>query len=234
MKAQHVLGIGCALAFSAALFLDGAPAGAFPFENSWHLASSGETNTTPKNRCGAGGIYGLGSPADFGIKCSDCHIDAQAAFQVQIDESPDFMTSGNTKLYQPGQTYDIQISIINEVHAMDENSNLTLNGFTASFEAADGAAMGVLVADLGRSDSCPANAPTAVQNVHNRTMVYGDCHAVLSEPEVGDSSWTFQWIAPQSGSGDVTMWYGVVDGDHHDKSSLDDDTVQGNLLLSEG
>jgi hypothetical protein len=229
MKARYVLGTGVALAAAVALLCEAPSATAFPFINSWHLASSGES----PNRCGADGIYGLGSPADYNIGCKDCHIEAQAAFTVDITVNPPFQQQGNDRIYVPGQTYDIQIAINGEVHTTNPMGGSTLNGFAASFEAPDGTAMGTLVASQGRSDACPAGAPTDPMNQHNRTVVYGDCHAVLFEPEHDDTWWAFQWIAPAAGAGDLTLWYAVVDGNNVDASSLGDDTVQGKWDLIE-
>lgn len=233
MKARYILTTGGALALGAALLLDGPVAKAFPFETSWHLAASGETAGTPKNRAGAGGIYGLGSPNEFGIRCDHCHIDAEAAFQVQITATPDFITQGNSKLYVPGQQYDIQVAMIGEVHDLNPQNGPTLNGFAASFESPDGTPLGTLVASNGSSDNCPPTAPAGVNGPTNRTMVYGDCHGVIYEPQAGDTSWNFQWIAPSAGAGDLTMWYGVVDGNQQGASSLEDDTVQGRIDLQE-
>jgi hypothetical protein len=229
MKAKYLLAGGLGAALVAAVLCEAPPATAFPFINSWHLASSGNN----PNRCGADGIYGTGGPTDFGITCKDCHIDAQAAFVVDIDVSPPFQQSGNDRIYVPGQTYDIQISIQGEVHTMNPSGGPTLNGFAASFEAADGAQMGTLVASQGRSDACPPSAPTDPMNQHNRTIVYGDCHAVLFEPEHDDTWWAFQWIAPAAGAGDLSLFYAVVDGDHTGESSLGDDTVVGKWNLIE-
>ena len=64
--------------------------------------------------------------------------------------------------------------------------------------------------------------------------MYGDCHAVLSLSHEGLTSWTFDWIAPVAGAGDVTMFVGMVDGDHRGDSSLDDDAVERAFPLREG
>ncbi len=228
MKARYVLGIACGAALAAAFLLDLPAAVAFPFETSWHLPADGVAGT---NRAGAGGIYGLGSPSDFGIRCDHCHVKSEAAFQVEITATPDFITSGNDMLYVPGQTYDIQVAMIGETKL---NGGMPqLNGFAGSFESAAGTALGTLVADNGRSDNCPPDAPAKVDGPTNRTMVYGDCHGVIYEPQDGDTFWTFQWIAPSAGAGDLTFWYGVTDGDTPANSSLDDDTVQGRIDLLE-
>jgi hypothetical protein len=66
------------------------------------------------------------------------------------------------------------------------------------------------------------------------TYVYGDCHGVLFVPKVNTVSWTFSWTAPPPGAGELTIYYGVVDGDAHGKSSLGDDVKMGTIKLAEG
>lgn len=229
MKAAYILSLAGVGALAAAFFLDVPQAVAFPFESSWHLPADGVAGT---NRAGAGGIYGVGSPSEFGIRCDHCHIDPTAEFQVQVTANPPFLVDGNDRLYEPGQPYNIEIRMLGETRF---NGALPqLNGFAGAFEAADGTAVGVLVADNGRSDNCPQNAPAGVpMGPSNRTIVYGDCHGVIYEPEPGDTFWVFQWIAPAAGAGDVTFWYGVTDGNTGGDSSLEDDTVQGKIDLIE-
>jgi len=47
------------------------------------------------------------------------------------------------------------------------------------------------------------------------------------------TKWDFSWTAPAAGAGEIKAWYGVVDGDTHGSSSLDDDTIQGARKLLE-
>ena len=44
---------------------------------------------------------------------------------------------------------------------------------------------------------------------------------------------THTLFAPAAGAGDMTLYYGAVDGDEHGISSLGDDTVLGQILLIE-
>ena len=53
-------------------------------------------------------------------------------------------------------------------------------------------------------------------------------------PKLGATSWTFKWTAPAAGAGPVTIYYGVVDGDHAGTDSKNDDVKQGTIRLNEG
>ena len=70
--------------------------------------------------------------------------------------------------------------------------------------------------------------------ISGTTFLYGDCHAILFSGGDDVTQWVFQWEAPAAGAGEVTMWYGGVDDDTGGHSSLDDDLIQGSLLLREG
>jgi hypothetical protein len=230
MKKQHLLMGGAVVAaLTVAFFVgDADEAEAFPFMNSWHMSSAGETNNN-QNRAGAEGIYGTGGPGEYNIQCAHCHVDAEGLITAQIVASPAFGTSGNDSSYAPGQAYDITVTMMGE-HKMTMSN---LNGFVATFEDASGQVMGSLNDDNGNSSTnCPAQEPA--MNPPNTTFMYGDCHGILFVPNEDVTTWQFQWVAPAAGAGDVTMWWGMTDGDTAGESSLDDDTIQGNIPLIEG
>ena len=83
------------------------------------------------------------------------------------------------------------------------------------------------------SANCPKTYPKPDPST-GTTYVYGDCHGVIFIPRADIVAWTFSWTAPAAGSGPLTVFYGVVDGDHHGKSSLDDDVKMGTVKLTEG
>jgi hypothetical protein len=110
-----------------------------------------------------------------------------------------------------------------------------LNGFSASFESPDAKIMGTLTSDVpgNSSSNCPANAPDTDPS-SGTTFVYGDCHGILFLPRKNNTQWKFSWTAPAAGKGQVTIYWGAVDGDTAGDSSLNDDVAQGSIALLEG
>lgn len=222
---------------------------AFPADQYWHLASAGDTpNGTTydplgiigTNRAGAGGIYGSGGARDFGIKCSHCHVETAGEpyglIDGRIDASPAWAILAGDDAYQPGLTYTLTVTLENEHHvnAVHPDSN----GMTVAIEDANGASAGVLVSDSGqRSDACPVNQPVFDAAETATTFLYGDCHAILPilTPATARQRtvWTFDWVAPSAGAGDLTLYWSVVDGDTAAEGSLHDDAADGTIALRE-
>jgi hypothetical protein len=211
---------------------------AFPFTSSWHQPASGETSVQPRNRAGAEGLYGTGGRADLGIRCSHCHIKGQGRIDFTLAAQPAFAKVGGEDAYVPGQQYTITITMTGE-HRGTGPGGSNMNGMALAIENAAGQKSGTFIADAGQSSaSCPANDPYLnVPNVQlpagRTTFLYGDCHGVLFLPHQDLIAWTFDWIAPAAGSGDLTMFVAVVDGDTAGSSSLDDDVVERALPLQE-
>jgi hypothetical protein len=223
-----------ALALSLPIAASSAVAFAFPFGNSWMQPSDGINNPGPDGvagRAGGGGIWGTGSKMDKGLKCSNCHIDPDGMIDATVEFTPP-LTNG---AYSPGQPYTIKVTLLNEVHVQDATHPNTLNGFGLTFENAGGTRAGVLRSDIAGvdSNSCPANYP-ATNPTNGTSYVYGNCNAIIYVPKNNTTVWNMGWTAPAAGSGEVSMYYSVVDGDHTDKSSLDDDVKEGVLTIPEG
>lgn len=218
---------------SASLVLSATVAIAFPFGKSWHDPANG----SPSNggRAGAGGIYGMGSARDHFITCANCHINGKGTIGAKITPTPAWQKVNNQDAYKPGQSYTIKIDLTGE-HAGLNQMNDNLNGFAATFEDQGGSVKGTFTSDTSpavSSANCPANYP-AQNPASGTTYVYGDCHGVIFIPRPNVTSWTFNWTAPAAGAGQLTLYYGVVDGDHNGKSSLDDDVKMGTVKLVEG
>ena len=218
-----------AVGLTAALVLAGATATAFPFETSWHMPADGV-------RAGAGDIYGTGGQQDFQIKCANCHINAPGKVGATVAPTPPWPLKAGTAAYQPGTTYTITVALTGEINlGPPGNPASNLNGFALTAEDAFGKLAGVFASDTTpsvRSDQCPPSFP-ATRPTTGTTYVYGTCHAVFSLQRALATNWTFKWTAPPVGTGPVTLFYGVVDGNTDGSSSLDDDVKQGTVKLIE-
>lgn len=218
---------------SASLVLSATVAVAFPFGKSWHDPAHGTQSTG--GRAGAGGIYGMGSATDFFITCANCHTQGQGTIGATVTPTPAWTKVNNQDAYKPGQAYTIKIDLTGEHKGLNQNMD-NLNGVAVTVEDQGGKVRGTFASDTSpqvTSANCPANYP-AQNPASGTTYVYGDCHGVIFIPRPNATSWTFTWTAPAAGNGQLTMYYGVVDGDHNGKSSLDDDVKMGTVKLVEG
>lgn len=208
---------------------------AFPREDFWHMPSTGVAGT---NRAGAGGIYGTGGRTDFGVRCSHCHIDGDGTIDVRIDATPAFVDRGGGDLgYVPGQRYAIAVNMLGE-HERATPTTMDVNGFALTVEDASGRVSGRFISDSGQdSGACPSANPypmPAMRPAGRTTFMYGDCHAVLFLAHARLTRWTFDWVAPAAGAGELTMFVALTDGDQGGESSLGDDGVERTFALLEG
>ncbi len=206
---------------------------AFPFLKSWHDPADGN-NSSNALRAGAGGIYGTGAVEDWGIKCSHCHIDdskQQGGIQALVDVSPSWIDVGGEDGYLPGERYTFTVQMMGEHLINNENHN----AMAMVIEDTSGMRAGEYFTDSGvDSMVCPTSAPPKSDTTLRTTYVYGDCHGVLPTEAMDLTSWTFDWVAPAAGTGEVTVYYGMVDGNSGGESSLGDDVTEGKLVLVEG
>ncbi|MGE0791406.1 MAG: hypothetical protein AB7S26_37370 [Sandaracinaceae bacterium] len=212
---------------------------AFPNIQFWHLASSGQARAGG-NRAGGGGIYGTGGAQDFGILCSDCHIEPASGpgdIDFTYTVTPAFQNVGGVDAYVPGTRYTIRFNMtgtdLRRTGAMHSG-----NGMACAIEDSSGRRAGRFITDSGMdSQSCqphafndmPANVPASAT-----TFVTGDCHAVLPVGHADLTHWTFDWVAPAAGTGALNMFVGMVDGDQDGGSSLNDEVVERIIPLMEG
>jgi len=228
--------------FQLALLCAAPSAFAFPFLNSWHTPAATPSGAAMQQRAGAGGIYGTGSSRDFGITCAHCHIKAPGKIDVSIVPTPAWTMKNGSPAYVPGQRYDLSVTMIpgagGELVGTGTNNNL--NGFAATIEDAAGNPVGMFTTDTTpaiTSASCTATAP-GTNPTMGTTYLYGTagaCYNIVYIPRPGPTvNWRFSWTAPAAGKGQVTLFYGVVDGDSDGNSSVNDDVKQGTLKLLEG
>lgn len=225
---------------SAVVLLSAPTAFAFPFLASWITPSATPRGVTPQQRAGAGGIYGTGSAKDRGILCAHCHIKGAGTIDASVTPAPAWPQLGGMNSYSPGATYTITVKLLNEHNLPKVNTpNDNLNGFALTAETQSGVTAGSFTTDTNpviSSASCMTTAPAMTPATGTTYLLdpSGKCSFVVYIPRPNTTSWTFNWTAPAKGSGPVTLYYGVVDGDHDGSSSLGDDVKQGTIKLVEG
>jgi len=181
---------------------------------------------------GGSGDFGTGGARDKGIQCAHCHVEAQGLISGDFGFSPPLGGTPSALTYTPGLTYQVTVRLVGEHLGLSgcDQYALHVNNFAASFEDGSGRSAGVLIGDSGmRSDNCQAAVP---MDVTGTTVTAGDCHAVFSHSAQNLTQWTFSWMAPRAGSGTLTMFYGLVDG-NCDMTSMKDDVKVGTLRMGE-
>jgi len=192
-------------------------------------AADGPPNGMP----GGGGILGTGGAGDYNITCANCHIKGKnptGLIDIKVDFNPAILSS----MYKPGQSYAVTVTMTGEHLGLSGCGQYTPdnnNFVSVAIEDQNGKVAGDLRADYGSTSSCPSTAGFQA-NTFKGTFLSNDCHAVLSHG-ASMTQWTFNWTAPKSGTGPVTVYYGSVDGDCS-MDSLNDDVKVGTRQLGEG
>jgi hypothetical protein len=189
----------------------------------WYAsATGGATGTLP----GGGGIMGTGGQHDYGIKCTDCHVQRkdEPALAFAMTFSP--ALAGAT--YTPGQRYTVTAQLsgaqLGVPCTMQYSSNV--DNFAASFEDDTGNQAGALTPDDGQSaPNCTLPSPPPA----GTTALDGDCKVIFSNGTKDIDRWTFTWTAPTTGT--VHVFWGAVDGDC-DMMSMNDAAVTGSMTLT--
>jgi hypothetical protein len=176
---------------------------------------------------GGGGILGTGGGHDYGIKCTDCHVERKTEnLTFALTFSPALVNGA----YAAGTQYTVTAKLMGALLATpsctvpDGKNN---DGFAASFEDDTGASVGSLAADNGQSaPSCtlPVPAPTT-----GTTALDGDCKVIFGNGKENTTQWTFKWTAPSSGT--VHVYWGAIDGDC-DMMSMNDAAATGSMTLT--
>lgn len=177
------------------------------------LPAAGLLFATPAFNNSSGAPAGrTGSPGDNGVTCAaGCHTASNPINQtVDIDVS-DIPAAG----YIPGQTYDITVT----------GNRGSFNGpeigfsFTAE-RASDNTKVGGLMAGTGTQ--------------LNGT---GQSHITHTSSSIGissnENSWTFQWTAPATGTGDVSFYAVCVFANANNANSGDKVLNVGPITVSE-
>jgi len=128
----------------------------------------------------SGAPYGYsGSPGDNSRTCNQCHSYSGSGYSPTFD-----VTGIPANGYQPGQTYQLTLSVSNVTTAK--------KGFEACVEDTSHQKQGSF-----------SNTDGNTQAIHSNEYIThtssGNTH----------SSWTFNWTAPTTAQGDLTLYFAV-------------------------
>lgn len=214
------------VAAAAATFL--APTLAFAWDgvDLWYDSAAGKM-------AGGGGIIATGAVTDYNITCAHCHIKAPNKIDATFEFTPPMAMVGNQPVYTPGQSYQINVSLVGESLGLSNCGQymMNANNVGVAVEDASGKMAGELASDSGQTASSCKTTPPA-QPIQGTTALYGDCHAAVGTGAENLSNWNFTWTAPKAGAGPLTLYYGVVDG-NCDMTSYNDDVKVGTIKMGE-
>jgi hypothetical protein len=121
-----------------------------------------------------------GSPGDVGVTCAQCHTGTPQQAEGWV--TSDIPVDG----YLPGETYTIT--------TMGDHSGVSLFGFETTAEDASGAKKGTfIITDAAQTKLINGNK--AVTHTSGGTT-----------PSGNTKTWSFEWTAPEAGTGDVTFY----------------------------
>ena len=166
--------------------------------------SSGDGLYSPMNSSGAPAGYS-GDPAGGNKNCTNCHSGPDAQSQA------DWITSDIPETgYIPGTTYTLT--------ANASGDEINRFGFQISPQRDDGTILGTLV-----------NSSDETKLVSGTDYV---THNSSGNAGTNAKSWTFDWIAPETGSGDV-IFYGAFNLADNNGGSSGDQIVLSTLTVNE-
>jgi hypothetical protein len=195
---------------------------------------------------GGGGIPFTGAPRWTKHTCSVCHTDppGQISIQLQADDASLFSDG-----WKANQQYHMRVVLVGEHAGLQYKQNgdncgtqtmpyaaCDNNGFALEMDDASGMAIGSFVAIAnGACANPPATAPLDADVrvlKDNSAVTHNGAHKALVQ-------WDFCWTAPKTGSGLITAYVAVVDGNGGDgtaswpEDTLGDDVAAGAVPLPE-
>ncbi|MEO6773485.1 MAG: DUF4266 domain-containing protein [Kofleriaceae bacterium] len=211
-----------------------APASAFP--------TGGQFDQDAVMNDGGGGIAFDGAPRFAGHTCEVCHTDAPHLIGVKLEaDAPELFSSG----YTPAHQYHLRVVLENEHAGLQYVANgpdcgqidatpfkpCDDNGFGLELDDSSGAVAGTFVPVI-------ANACSTAMADDPIVHILKD-NAVVHEQHNGRTSWDVCWTAPAAGTGTVTAYVAVVDGNGGTGSAafpndtIDDDVAAGAVPIAE-
>jgi hypothetical protein len=146
---------------------------------------------------GAGRIYYTGRPSQRGWDCAMCHTQPAGKIWIELDVDSDELK--RTRRYRPATKYRFTVSMRGEHRGLGAGIS-NHNGM--ALELVDGA--GIYAGVVGGFDA---------------NEIYSPGKAVLATggSQAARSQWSFEWTSPkQPGTGTVSLYLGVVDGNGAD------------------
>jgi hypothetical protein len=151
----------------------------------------GSTFAAAPGAGGAGRIYYLGTALERGWDCTMCHSDAPGLIEAHLDVDPPELFASFQ--YTPERRYRFAVRLVGEHRGLNAGRS-NLNGLALAF--VDDA--GIYQGELGGFDATE--------------FFDGSGVLVSAGTRIAAADWTFEWTAPASGIGRVTLHLGLVDG----------------------
>jgi hypothetical protein len=210
----------------------------------------------------AEGLYFTGSPRFAGLDCSSCHTDGPNKIDISVNtDQLDLFNFG----YQAGQTYEIQVQLKNEQEGIQFNTKSGLcteppatkdtftyqqcnnNNFALEIDSITGPLTG-FCAQKPSGGACPNADPFndevfVVPQANGGDAVFANRIHDPTMPKTvrnnGETAWHLWWTAPAAGTGPLTLYVALVDGNGgggvaaDDQDPLGDDTVTAIITIPE-
>jgi len=238
----------------AAVLLGPRLAGAF-VDSAQFMDQSPDNPHAATTSASSEGVYPTGAPRVAGQTCAACHTDGPGVVQLKLGADPaSLFTDG----YEPGQTYTFELELLGELEGTDFNLPATCtevptghdnfnyvqcdnNNFGLEIDSAAGPLTG-LCAVAPVNGVCPPPSPS------DESLVAPGGDAVFGNRAHGagkivlrndPTRWHFFWTAPQVGTGPVTVYSSIVDGNggagdvSNDQDPYGDDVISAAITIGE-
>lgn len=166
------------------------------FSPAVHAFHSGAQFDDPPGKGGGGGLFYTGAPSEKGWDCSTCHIRPEGKIRVNLTTSPAGLVQSAT--YSPGVAYQFSVGLQGEHRGLSSGRS-NFNGFALLISDGQGRPAGTI----------SGYAPEDIYQA-NETKI------ASTGKKVGTASWSFTWTAPKAGTGAVTLYLAMVDGNGAD------------------
>ena len=170
---------------------------------------------------GGGGLFYTGARSDKGWTCTACHIGAEGKISIQLGSAPTALLQNSA--YTPGQAYAITVSLRGE-HLGLGSGRSNFNGFALTVRDSQNRPAGT-ISGYAPEDFYQANPATIS----------------TAGKVVGTTAWKFTWTAPAAGTGAVTFFIAMVDGNGANSpptatltDPFGDDVAVGQVTLRDG
>ena len=157
---------------------------------------SGAQFDDPPGKGGGGGLFYTGAPSERGWDCSACHIQPEGKIRVNLTTTPAGLVQSAT--YSPGVAYQLNLGLAGEHRGLSSGRS-NFNGFALFISDGQGRPAGTI----------SGYAPEEIYQA-NETKI------ASAGKKVGTAAWTFTWTAPKAGTGAVTLYLAMVDGNGAD------------------